>query len=111
MAPKKENITNIKDNHMDLHVENTAKSIDIQYIIDNGFDVRKDANDVIDIVAFMVQYDLELICRLLQGHMDGSSEIARCFKEIEGMIRRESIDMDAIKIKLTRLAKAIDEKD
>ena len=111
MAPKKENITNIEDKHMDLHVENTTKSIDIQYIIENGFDVRKDANDVIDIVAFMVQYDLDLVCTLLQRHMDGSRNVDHCFKEIEGMIRRENIDMDAIKIKLTRLAKAKDEKD
>ena len=111
MAPKKENITTIEDKDMDLHVNNTGKSIDIQYIIDNGFDTRKDANDVIDIVAFMVQYDLDLICRLLQGHHDGNTEIIRCFKEIDGMIRRNKIDMEAIKIKLNRLANNLDEKD
>ena len=111
MAPNKENITSIEDKDMDLHVNNTGKSIDIQYIIDNGFDTRKDANDVIDIVAFMVQYDLDLICRLLQGHHDGNTEIIRCFKEIDGMIRRNKIDMEAIKIKLNRLANNLDEKD
>jgi len=111
MALKKENITTIKDNDMDLYVETTGKSIDIQSIIDNGFDIRKDANDVVDIVAFMVQYDLELICQLLQGHYDGDTEIKRCFKEINTMIERKKIDMDAIRIKLNRLANNLDSKD
>ena len=40
MAPKKENITNIEDKSMDIHVDTTGTSIDIQYVIDNGFDIR-----------------------------------------------------------------------
>ena len=111
MAPKKENITNIEDKSMDIHVDTTGTSIDIQYIIDNGFDIRKAAEDVISIVSFMVQYDLDLICKLLQGHLDGNTDIIRCFKEIEGMIKRKKIDMEAIKIKLNRLANNLDEKD
>ena len=111
MAQEKENITNIEDNDMDLYVESSGKSIDIQHIIDNGFDIRKDANDVIDIVAFMVQYDLELLTQILQGHYDGDFDIKRCFKEIDAMIKRKKIDMDAIRIKLHRLANNLDGKD
>ena len=111
MAQEKENITNIEDNDMDLYVEATGKSIDIQHIIDNGFDIRKDANDVVDIVAFMVQYDLDLLTELLQGHYDGDIEIKRCFKEIDTMIKRKKIDMEAIRKKLHRLAKNLDGKD
>jgi hypothetical protein len=111
MAPKKENTTTIEETSVQVHIDTSGKSVDIQNIVDNGFDVRKDAEDVISIVAFMVQYDLELICKLLQGHLDGCTETIRCFKEIEGMIRRKNIDMDAIKIKLHRLAHNLEEKD
>ena len=87
---------------------NNGKSVDIQKIMKEGFDLREKGHDIIDIVAFLCNYDLEVVTKLMQMEQDGNKTVNKAFRAIKNVKRTDKRALHKMANALTVCAQDLD---
>ena len=89
---------------------NCKHNVDIQKIMKEGFDVRDKKHDIIDIVSFLCNYDLEVITKLMQMQEDGNKVVRKAFRTIKGVKKTDKRALHKMAHALTLCAQDLDSK-
>ena len=92
---------------MDFEI-NSNDNVDIQKIMKEGFDLKEKQHDIIDIVSFLCNYDLEVITKLMQMHEDGNKVVNKAFRAIKNVKRTDKRALHKMASSLTLCAQDLD---
>ena len=87
---------------------NTNYNVDIQKIMKEGFDLSDKKHDIIDIVSFLCNYDLEVVTKLMQMHEDGNKTVDKAFRAIKRVKRTDKRALHKMANALTMCARDLD---
>ena len=90
---------------------NCNHNVDIQKIMKEGFDVRDKKHDIIDIVSFLCNYDLEVITKLMQMQEDGNKVVGKAFRTIKGVKKTDKRALHKMANALTLCAQDLDSEN
>lgn len=87
---------------------NSKNNVDIQKIMKEGFNLKDKKHDIIDIVSFLCNYDLEVITKLMQMHEDGNKVVNKAFRAIKNVNRTDKRALHKMAKALTVCAQGLD---
>jgi hypothetical protein len=90
---------------------NNGVSVDIQKIMKEGFDLKEKRHDIIDIVSFLCNYDLEVITKLMQMHEDGNKTVNKAFRAIKNVKRTDKMALRKMANALTVCARGLEHEN
>ena len=87
---------------------NKNDAVDVKGILNDGFDLKKHANDYIDVLAFLLKYDLEMVCDLIELYDSGNTYVSRVIDKIKKDIKCDVLDLEHLSVILQHLGEVLD---